>query len=62
MVRLTGIEPAHMASEATALSTELQAHTYAKFSVTIILYQNYLKFASPYAIINLELFLFAHFS
>ena len=26
MVRLTGVEPAHMASEATALSTELQAH------------------------------------
>ena len=26
LVRLTGVEPAHMASEATALSTELQAH------------------------------------
>ncbi len=26
MVRLNGIEPSHMASEATALSTELQAH------------------------------------
>lgn len=25
MVRLTGIEPAHMAPEANALSTELQA-------------------------------------
>ena len=30
MVRLTGIEPAHMASEATALSTELQAHKRTK--------------------------------
>lgn len=28
MVRLTGIEPAHMASEATALSPELQAHNH----------------------------------
>lgn len=28
MVRLTGIEPAHMASEANALSPELQAHIY----------------------------------
>ena len=26
LVRLTGVEPAHMASEATALSTELQTH------------------------------------
>ena len=26
VVRLTGIEPAHAASEAAALSTELQAH------------------------------------
>ena len=26
LVRLSGIEPPHMASEATALSTELQAH------------------------------------
>ena len=26
LVRLTGIEPAHTASEADALSTELQAH------------------------------------
>ncbi len=28
MVRLTGIEPAHTASEADALSPELQAHIY----------------------------------
>ena len=59
MVRLTGVEPAHMASEATALSTELQAHRI--FIITIILYQKYLKFASPYDIIFLETILFEHF-
>lgn len=31
MVRLTGVEPAHMASEATALSTELQAQIIYKY-------------------------------
>ena len=34
LVRLTGVEPAHMASEATALSTELQAHKYLLLIIT----------------------------
>ena len=36
LVRLTGIEPAHVASEATALSTELQAYIFR------MLYKNFI--------------------
>lgn len=53
MVRLTGIEPAHVASEATALSAELQAHISIK-QYHIILYQKPLKFARVYDIIIVE--------
>ncbi len=49
LVRLTGIEPAHTASEADALSAELQAHK--NFCNLLKLYQIILKFSSVYGII-----------
>lgn len=40
VVRLAGIEPAHLAPEASALSTELQAHIICFILVTVIYYKH----------------------
>lgn len=44
MVRLTGVEPAHTASEAAALSTELQAHIKCRIKHTIDIITEKLRF------------------
>ena len=55
MVRLTGVEPAHMASEATALSTELQAHITDKSALMKSISATFLIISFIHCIVNLLL-------